>query len=239
MSNNRPYKRILLKLSGEAMAGDIGFGFCAKTVKNIAAEVDSVAKAGFEIAVVIGGGNFMRGEAMAQAGMDRVNGDYMGMMATMMNAMMLRDVLEKMNTKTALLSALHLKEIGEPYIRRNALEHLSNGKVVIFAGGTGSPFFTTDTTATLRANEINADVIFKATNVDGIYTADPKKDATATKYERLSFMDVLKNELRVMDATAIAMCKENNLPIQVFCLQDKGSVLKAAQGEPIGTIVGA
>ena len=212
------YRRILLKLSGEALMGDGKYGIHPPTLIRIATEVGEVVKAGVQIAVVIGGGNIFRGVSGSTAGMDRANADYMGMLATVINAMALQDALEKHAVFTRVLSAIKMEQIAEPYIRRRAVRHLEKGRVVIFAAGTGNPYFTTDTAASLRAMEIGAEVIFKATKVDGVYDADPKKNPTARRYRTLTYMDVLQQNLHVMDSTAISLCMDNKLPIVVFDL---------------------
>jgi len=231
------YKRILLKLSGEALQGNRGYGIDPSVVDSIAKQVKDVAKLKVQIAIVIGGGNIFRGLAASAKGMDRTIADYMGMLATVMNGMALQDGLEKNKVPTRVQSAIEIKELAEPFIRRRALRHLDKGRVVIFVGGTGHPYFTTDTTAALRASEIQADVILKATKVDGIYTADPMKDKKAKKIDRLSYIDVLKKNLKVMDATATSLCMDNNIPIIVFDLNKKGNIKKAVLGQKVGSIV--
>lgn len=231
------YKRILLKLSGEALAGDIGYGISPETISQIAAEVAEVHKLGIQIGIVIGGGNIFRGVAASAQGMDRASSDYMGMLATCINALALQDAMEKQNVYTRVLSAIEMAEISEPYIRRRAIRHLEKNRVVIFAAGTGNPYFTTDTAAALRAMEMGADVIFKATKVDGIYDKDPNKHADAVKFDELSYIDVLNKKLQVMDSTAISLCMDNELPILTFSLKKPGSIKRAALGEPIGTLV--
>ncbi len=232
------YHRILLKLSGEALMGDLGYGIDPKVVAEIAQEISEVARSGVSIAVVVGGGNIFRGLKAASAGMDRATADYVGMIATVMNAMTLQDALEQMGIPTRVQTAISMQEVAEPYIRRRAIRHLEKGRVVIFGAGSGNPFFTTDTTAALRAAEIEAEVIFKATKVDGIYDSDPKTNPEARRYESLTYSHVLANDLRVMDGTAIALCKENNIPIIVFDLSVRGNIIRAVEGEKIGTIVG-
>jgi len=234
------YKRILLKLSGEALMGEGKYGIHPPTLNRIASEVKEVVEAGIQLAIVIGGGNIFRGVAGATEGMDRASADYMGMLATCINSMALQDSLEKHQIPTRVLSAIKMEQIAEPYIRRRAVRHLEKGRVVIFAAGTGNPYFTTDTAASLRAMEINAEVILKATKVDGIYNADPKKDPTARRYRTVSYMDVLQQGLAVMDSTAISLCKDNALPIIVFDLTTRGNIRRAvlgAEGE-FGTVVG-
>lgn len=238
MAQNTPcYKRILLKLSGEALAGQQGYGIDPEVIGGIAAEIRDVIDIGVQVAVVIGGGNIFRGVAAASRGMDRASADYMGMLATVMNSLALQDALEKVGVATRVQSAIEMQEIAEPYIRRRAVRHLEKGRVVIFGAGTGNPYFTTDTAASLRAMEINADVILKATKVDGIYSADPAKDKNAVKYTSLTYLDVLKMGLQVMDATATSLCMDNNLPIVVFDLTSRGNIQKVILGETIGTIV--
>ncbi len=231
------YTRVLLKLSGESLAGDQGYGIDPATIKTIASEIKEVVDAGIELALVIGGGNIFRGLAASSKGMDRASADYMGMLATVMNSLAMQDALEKLGVSTRVLSAIAMQEVAEPYIRRRAMRHLERGRVVIFAAGTGNPYFTTDTAASLRAMEINAQVILKGTKVDGVYSADPKKDPTATRYDELSYIDVLNKNLQVMDATATSLCMDNNLPIIVFDLTTPGNIKKVISGESIGTIV--
>jgi uridylate kinase len=232
------YHRILLKISGEALMGNLGYGIDPLVVQEIAQEVAEVLSHGIQIAIVVGGGNIFRGVKAASAGMDRATGDYIGMIATVMNAMTLQDCLEKIGVPTRVQTAIAMQEVAEPYIRRRAIRHLEKGRVVIFGAGSGNPFFTTDTTAALRAAEINAEVIFKATKVDGIYDADPETNPAARRYQSLTFSHVLTHDLRVMDSTAIALCKENNIPIIVFDLSGRGNIRRAVMGESIGTIVG-
>jgi uridylate kinase len=231
------YKRILLKLSGEALMGDKQFGIDPERLNQYATEIKEVAQAGVEIAVVIGGGNIFRGIQAAEGGMDRVQGDYMGMLATVINSMALQSALEQMGIQTRLLSAIKMEQICEPFIRRRAVRHLEKGRVVIFGAGTGNPYFTTDTAATLRAIEIEAEVILKGTRVDGIYTADPEKDPNATKYSTISFNEVYEKGLNVMDLTAFTLCNENKLPIIVFDMNKIGNLKKLLTGEPVGTLV--
>jgi uridylate kinase len=238
MAENAPvYKRILLKLSGEALAGQQGYGIDPDVINGIAGEVREVVALGVQVALVIGGGNIFRGLAASSAGMDRASADYMGMLATVMNSVAMLDALEKQGVVTRVQSAIEMQEIAEPYIRRRAVRHLEKGRVVIFGAGTGNPFFTTDTAASLRAAEIGAEVILKATKVDGIYTADPNKHPDAVRYETLTYLDVLKLGLQVMDSTATSLCMENNLPIIVFDLTRHGNIRKVVCGEPIGTLV--
>lgn len=231
------YKRILLKLSGESLMGDKQFGIDNQRLAAYADQIKEIHDLGIEIAIVIGGGNIFRGVQAEEGGMDRTHGDYMGMLATMINSMALQSSLESAGIKTRLQSAIEMKEIAEPYVRRRAMRHLEKGRVVIFGAGTGNPFFTTDSAASLRAIEINADVILKGTRVDGIYTADPLKDPSATKYDMISFDDVYSNSLNVMDMTAFTLCKENNLPIIVFDMDTPGNLKKLMDGEQVGTIV--
>ena len=237
MSQLPIYKRVLLKLSGEALAGEQGFGICAKTIKVIANEIVSLSSLGVELGIVIGGGNIHRGVSGATAGMDRAASDYMGMMATVINALALQDCVEQLGLYTRVLSAIDMKQVAEPYIRRRAIRHLEKKRIVIFAAGTGNPYFTTDSAAVLRAIEIEADVILKGTRVDGIYTSDPEKDATATKFDHISFADVLKRGLNVMDTTAFTLSQENELPIVVFDMNTPGNLQRLLSGEQIGTTV--
>ena len=232
-----PYRRILLKMSGEILAGDRGFGIDPAIVSNLAGQVKAVVQTGLQVGIVIGGGNFFRGEAMAESGMDRVTGDYLGMTATIMNSVAFQNALENIGLDTRVLSALTMVQLAEPYIRRRAIRHLEKGRVIICAGGTGNPYFTTDTAAVLRGIEIGADVIMKGTKVDGIYDADPMTNAQAKRFGQLTYEEVLQKKLRVMDLTAVTLCMENKLPIMVFDIRRDGNMLKAATGEPIGTIV--
>ncbi len=232
------YRRVLLKLSGEALMGNLGYGIDPKVVADIAQEISEVVKQGIEIAVVVGGGNIFRGVKASAAGMDRATADYVGMIATVMNAMTLQDALEQIDIATRVQTAIAMQEIAEPYIRRRAIRHLELGRVVIFGAGSGNPFFTTDTTAALRAAEIDAEVIFKATKVDGVYDSDPMVNKNALRYDNLTYQDVLTQDLKVMDGTAIALCKDNNIPIVVFNLSVKGNIIRAINGEKVGTIVG-
>jgi uridylate kinase len=235
--NGMKYKRILLKLSGEALMGDRQYGIDPARLAEYADEIKKVHDKGVEIAIVIGGGNIFRGVAGASAGMDRVQGDYMGMLATVINGMALQGVLEDKGMKTRLQTALKMEAIAEPYIKRRADRHLEKGRIVIFGAGTGNPYFTTDTAAVLRGVEIHADVILKGTRVDGVYTADPEKDATATKFNYISFEDVLKKGLNVMDTTAFTLSQENKLPIVIFDMNKEGNLLKICEGENVGTEV--
>jgi uridylate kinase len=231
------YKRILLKLSGESLMGEKQFGIDNKRINSYAKQIKEIKALGIEIAIVIGGGNIFRGVQAEEGGMDRTHGDYMGMLATMINSMALQSALESNGVMTRLQSAIEMKEIAEPFVRRKAVRHLEKGRVVIFGAGTGNPFFTTDSAASLRAIEINADVILKGTRVDGIYTADPEKDKNATKYDHITFDSVYSKGLNVMDLTAFTLCKENNLPIIVFNMDKPGNLLKLLKGEKIGTLV--
>lgn len=231
------YKRVLLKLSGEALGGDQGYGIDPRTITTIAQEIKEVVDCGTELALVIGGGNIFRGLAASSKGMDRASADYMGMLATMINSLAMQDALEKIGVYTRVQSAIAMQEVAEPYIRRRAIRHLEKGRVVIFGAGTGNPYFTTDTAASLRAMEIGAGVILKGTKVDGVYSADPKKDANAVKYSTLTYLEVLKKGLQVMDATATSLCMDNKLPIIVFDITVPGNVKRVVFGEGIGTIV--
>ena len=231
-------RRIALKLSGEAFADpDTGYGIHPETIQKVAAEIAEVNAEGYEIGVVVGGGNIWRGLSSAAEGMDRANADYMGMLATVINAMALRDVIESAGAKARVQTAINIAEVAEPYIRLRAIRHLEKGRVVIFAGGTGNPYFTTDTTAALRAAEIGAEAVLKATRVDGVYDADPLTNPNATLFEELTYMEVLEKGLRVMDATAITMCMDNDLPIRVFDITVPGNIAKAVRGEDVGTLV--
>lgn len=232
------YQRVLLKLSGEALMGDLGYGIDPKVVAEIAEEIAEVVRLQVQIAIVVGGGNIFRGMKAAAAGMDRATADYVGMIATVMNAMTLQDALERIEIPTRVQTAIAMQEVAEPYIRRRAIRHLELGRVVIFGAGSGNPFFTTDTTAALRAAEIDAEVIFKATKVDGVYDCDPATNPNARRYHSLNYNHVLTQDLRVMDGTAIALCKENNIPIVVFNLFERGNIISAVKGEKVGTIVG-
>ncbi|MAX69123.1 MAG: UMP kinase [Flavobacteriales bacterium] len=231
------YNRILLKLSGEALMGDQNYGIDSDRLSDYAKEIKQIVDQGIQVAVVIGGGNIYRGIQSEGAGFDRVQGDYMGMLATIINGMALQSALESLEVQTRLLTAIRMEQVAEPFIRRKATRHLYKGRVVIFGGGTGNPYFTTDTAATLRAIEIEADVILKGTRVNGIFTADPEKDSTATMYETITFDEVFQKELNVMDLTAFTLCKENNLPIKVFNMNTEGNLQKICNGENIGTLV--
>jgi len=231
------YKRILLKLSGEALMGDKQFGIDTEKLSSYAKEIKTAIDIGVEVAVVIGGGNIFRGIQVEGQGLDRVQGDYMGMLATIINGMALQSALEKASVETRLLTAIKMEQVAEPFIRRRAMRHLQKGRVVIFGGGTGNPYFTTDTAATLRAIEIEADAILKGTRVDGIYSADPEKDSSATKYDTITFKEVYEKDLNIMDMTAFTLCNENKLPIIVFDINKKQNLYKMLQGESIGTLV--
>jgi uridylate kinase len=235
----RLYTRILLKLSGEALMGEGQYGIDADVATSIAADVAEIQSLGVQTAIVIGGGNIFRGVAASARGMDRSTADYMGMLATVMNALALQDALEAQDVPTRVLSAIEMRAVAEPFIRRRAIRHLEKGRVVVFAAGTGNPYFTTDTAAALRAMEVKAEVILKGTKVDGIYTADPVKEPAATRYERISYLQVLQDRLQVMDATAISLCMDNKLPIVVFNLRTPGNIRRVVQGEAVGTTVGA
>lgn len=231
------FNRVLLKLSGEALMGDSEYGIDPKVLDSLAEQLDAVHGAGTQIAVVVGGGNIFRGLAASATGMDRAQADYMGMLATVMNGLALQDALERHNVHTRVMSAIEMNTVAEPYIRRRAIRHLEKGRVTIFAAGTGNPYFTTDTTAALRALEIGADCIMKATKVDGVYDADPKTHPDAVKFDELPYIEVLNRGLKVMDNTAISLCMDNNLPIIVFNMEKAGNIERALRGEPVGTIV--
>jgi len=233
------YKRILLKLSGEALMGDQSYGIDPAVATRIAQDVSEIQSLGVQTAIVIGGGNIFRGLAASAKGMDRSTGDYMGMLATVINALALQDALEKNGVPTRVLTAIEMRAVAEPFIRRRAVRHLEKGRVVVFAAGTGNPYFTTDTAAALRAMEMKAEVILKATKVDGIYTADPVKNPDATRYERISYLQVLQERLQVMDATAISLCMDNKLPILVFNMKTPGNIKRVVMGEAVGTVVTA
>lgn len=232
------YQRVILKLSGEALAGGLGYGIEAETVDSIAAQVKEINEMGVQVAIVVGGGNIWRGISGSAKGMDRATADYMGMLATVMNSLALQDALEKHSVDTRVLTAIEMREVAEPYIRRRAIRHLEKGRVVIFGAGTGNPYFSTDTTAALRAAEIEAEVILMAKQVDGVYSADPLKDPSAKKFENLSYIEVLNKGLGVMDSTATSLCMDNNIPLIVFNLNELGNIRKATTGEKIGTYVG-
>lgn len=231
------YKRILLKLSGESLMGTQSYGIDPNMLDQFAGEVKSIRDLGIEIAVVIGGGNIFRGVSAAAKGMDRVQGDYMGMLATVINSMALQDALERKGAYTRLMTAIKMEQIAEPFIRRRAVRHLEKGRIVIFGAGTGNPYFTTDTAAVLRAIEIEADAIFKGTRVDGIYDSDPEKNSDAVKFPTISYIDVIQKNLRVMDLTAITLCQDNKLPIVVFNMNEPGNLARVLKGEPIGSVV--
>jgi uridylate kinase len=231
------YKRVLLKLSGESLAGSEGFGISLPAIDRLTVEIRAVRDAGVALGLVVGGGNIVRGAAAAEGGMDRVSGDYMGMLATVINALAVQDMLEKNGVETRVLTAIRMEELAEPYIRRRALRHLEKGRVVLFAAGTGNPYFSTDTAAVLRAIEMEAELIVKATKVEGVYSADPMTDASAELIPEISFLEVMTRELGVMDATAISLCKDNNLPVVVLNIERPGAVLAAARGEQVGTFI--
>ncbi|MBM7608388.1 UMP kinase [Ureibacillus composti] len=232
------YKRVVIKLSGEALAGDAGFGLSPKIIKSVAEDIKEVVNLGVEVAVVVGGGNIWRGKVGSEMGMDRASADYMGMLATVMNSLALQDALEKLEIQTRVQSSIVMTQVAEPYIRRKAVRHLEKKRVVIFAAGTGNPYFSTDTTAALRAAEIEAEAILMAkNNVDGVYSADPKIDPNAVKYESLTYLDVIQQGLQVMDSTASTLCMDNDIPLIVFSIMDKGNIKRAVQGEKIGTVV--
>jgi uridylate kinase len=232
-----PYQRVLLKISGEALAGPLSFGLDPERVKSLAGEVADVARAGVQIGLVLGGGNIFRGVAAAAHQMDRVTGDHMGMLATVINALAFQDALEGLGIPTRVMTAIEMHEVAEPYIRRRAIRHLEKGRAVIFAAGTSNPYFSTDTAATLRGLEIHAQVIAKATSVDGVYDKDPKKHADAVKYVEVGYTEVLSKALGVMDASAVAMCRDNRMPIMVFDLRATGNIMRMAMGDPIGTMI--
>ena len=236
-SDGLRYPRVLLKLSGEALAGDRGFGFDFDRLSFFAEQIVDVARAGASVGLVIGGGNIVRGAQLSRMGMERVGADYMGMLGTVINALALQDALEKRGLDTRVMTAIRMEEIAEPFIRRRALRHFEQGRLVIFAAGTGNPYFSTDTAAVLRAIQIKADVIVKATSVDGVYSADPKLDPTATRYDTISYRDVMLGDLRVMDQTAVTLCRENKLPMIVLNIHEAGAALRAVRGEKVGTLV--
>lgn len=231
----KKYKRVLLKISGEALMGNLGFGVDPKVNDSIADQIKEIHKSGVQIAIVIGGGNIFRGMSAATKGMDRATADYMGMLATMLNGLALQDALERAKVDTRVLTAIEMRELAEPYIKRRAIRHIQKGRVVIFVCGTGNPYFTTDTAAALRATEIGADLILKATKVDGVYSKDPEKYKSAKKFDKLTYMEVLRNELKVMDSTAVSLCMENKMPIVVFNIKKKGNIKLAVSGAKIGT----
>jgi uridylate kinase len=237
VNNVLKYKRVILKVSGEALGGEEKYGIDSTTIRSFAEEIKEVKALGCEMAIVIGGGNIFRGAQLSESGMERATADYMGMLGTVINSLALQDALEKSGVSTRVMSAIEMRQVAEPYIRRRATRHLEKGRVVIFAGGTGNPYFTTDTTASLRAMEIGAEVILKATKVAGVFDSDPMKNREAKKYGRLSYIEVLNKELKVMDSTAISLCMDNHLPIVVFNLMEKGNIKRVVCGEEIGTLV--
>lgn len=239
ITEGRAFRRVVLKLSGEVLAGEDKQGINVKIIRSLAEEIRDIHRDGVEMAIVIGGGNIFRGVKAASDGMDRAIGDYMGMMATVINGLALQDFLEKEGLTTRLQTAIEIKSVAEPFIRRKAIRHLEKKRIVILSGGTGNPYFTTDTTAALRAVELNADVIFKATKVDGVYDADPVKNPAAKRYRRLSFQDALQKQLKVMDSTAFSLCLDNKMPIQVFDMGKEGNLKRAVQGQAIGTLIDA
>ena len=231
------YKRVLLKISGEALAAGRGFGIDAIFISRVAEEISDLAKTGCQVGVVVGGGNFFRGVAQQAVHMDRVAADHMGMLSTVINAIAMQDAIEKFGVSCRVMSAIEMHEVAEPYIRRRAIRHLEKGRVVIFGAGTGNPYFSTDTAAALRAMEIRADVLLKATSVDGIYTADPKKDPTATMYDTISYMDIIQKNLRVMDTSAVSLCNDNAMPMIIFSMREQGNIVRVVGGERLGTLV--
>jgi uridylate kinase len=233
------YSRVLVKLSGEALMGSGDYGIDPAVIRRIAGELAEIRQMEVEIAAVIGGGNIFRGAGLARAGMDRVAADHMGMLSTVINAIALQDAIEKLGLFCRVMSAIEMHEVAEPYIRRRAMRHLEKGRIVIFAAGTGNPFFSTDTAASLRAMEIKADILLKATSVDGIYTADPKVDTKATKFDQITYNDILRLNLRVMDTTAVSLCKDNNMPMMVFSMRESGNIVRVVKGERIGSLVTA
>jgi uridylate kinase len=237
MPAENKYKRILLKLSGEALLGEANYGIDPKVLSRLARETQEVQRAGIEVGVVIGGGNIFRGEGLAAAGMDRVTGDHMGMLATVMNALAMQDALEQLGARVRVMSAIKINEVCEDFIRRRAIRHLEKGRIAIFAAGTGNPFFTTDSAAALRAIEIGADLLLKATKVDGVYSADPKKDSTAERFERLTYDQVIERKLAVMDTAAIALCRDHKIPLRIYDMSREGNLMRILRGEPIGTLV--
>lgn len=232
------FKRIILKISGEVLVGEEGYGISSEVIRGISGEIKEVMELGVQVAVVVGGGNLFRGIDASSKGMDRTSADYMGMLATVINSLALQDALEKIGVFTRVQSAIEMRQVAEPYIRRKAIRHLEKTRVVIFAGGTGNPYFSTDTAASLRAVEIGADALLKATKVDGVYDSDPMENRDAVKFDQLSYIDVLKENLRVMDATAVSLCMDNQLPIIVFNVKKKGNIVRAVMGEKLGTIIG-
>lgn len=238
MAKKPIFKRIILKISGEVLIGEDGYGISSEVISGISREIKEVMELGVQVAVVVGGGNLFRGVDASLKGMDRTSADYMGMLATVINSLAFQDALEKIGVFTRLQSAIEMRQVAEPYIRRRAIRHLEKARVVIFAGGTGNPYFSTDTAASLRAMEIGADALLKATKVEGVYDSDPMKNKDAVKFDRLSYIDVLKENLRVMDATAISLCMDNQLPIIVFNIRKEGNIVRAVMGEKLGTIIG-
>lgn len=237
MSAEPKYKRILLKLSGEALMGAVDYGIDPKVIQRLAREILEVHRSGVQVGVVIGGGNIFRGAGLAAAGMDRVTGDHMGMLATVINALAMQDALEKLGGYARVMSAIKINEVCEDFIRRRAIRHLEKGRIVLFAAGTGNPFFTTDSAAALRAIEVGADLLLKATKVDGVYSADPVKDAKATRFEHLSYKEVIRSNLQVMDTTAIALCRDHHIPLRIYNQDSSGALMRIMQGEAIGTLV--
>ena len=231
------YKRVLLKISGEALAAGSGFGIDAIFIHKVAAEIADVRALGCEIAIVVGGGNFFRGVAQQAIDMDRVAADHMGMLSTVINAIALQDAIEKRGLFCRVMSAIEMHQVAEPYIRRRAMRHLEKGRIIIFAAGTGNPYFSTDTAAALRAMEIKADILLKATSVDGIYSADPKRDPHATRYETVSYTEILQKNLKVMDTSAVSLCRDNHMPMMVFSMREQGNITRVVSGEPLGTLV--
>jgi uridylate kinase len=237
MPADAKYKRILLKLSGEALLGDADYGIDPKVLTRLAREIIDVQRGGTEVGVVIGGGNIFRGEGLAASGMDRVTGDHMGMLATVINALAMQDALEKLGGRVRVMSAIKINEVCEDFIRRRAIRHLEKGRIVVFAAGTGNPFFTTDSAAALRAIEVGAELLLKATKVDGVYSADPRKDSTAQRFERLTYDQVIERKLAVMDTAAIALCRDYKIPLRIYDISGAGVLMRIMQGEPIGTLV--
>jgi len=237
MLENPKFRRIVLKISGEVLVGRGEYGISSEVIREVSREIKELTERGVQVAVVVGGGNLFRGVDMSSTGMDRASADYMGMLATVINSLALQDSLERMDVTTRLQSAITMRQVAEPYIRRRAIRHLEKGRVVLFAAGTGNPYFSTDTAASLRATEIGADVLLKATKVDGVYDSDPVRNRRAVKFDRLSYIDVLNKNLRVMDATAISLCMDNGLPIIVFNGRKRGNIVRAATGEKVGTII--
>jgi len=237
MPADAKYKRILLKLSGEALLGNADYGIDPKVISRLARETQAVQRTGVQVGIVIGGGNIFRGEGLASAGMDRVTGDHMGMLATVINALAFQDALEKVGAHVRVMSAIKINEVCEDFIRRRAMRHLEKGRIAIFAAGTGNPFFTTDSAAALRAIEIGADLLLKATKVDGVYSADPKKDSSAQRFEHLSYDQVIERKLAVMDTAAIALCRDHKIPLRIYDMSREGDLMRIMKGEPIGTLV--